>query len=118
MPHRNRKLEEQVKVAKKYKVDKPSMLHELRYGGAGLGIARMDKTHSDAWYKYQYYKPTDGKADVFGFVHFESKKEFNAYKKAEREYKRGEVKAPSTLSWILLLILGILLGASMVLFFS
>lgn len=72
---------------------KPSMLQELRY---------PEMRRSPAWYKYQYYKPADGRADEFGFVHFESKKEFDAYKRAEREFKHGQVKAPSRLEWFLL----------------
>jgi len=114
MPHRNRKLEEQVRVAKKYKINKPSMIQTLRYGEPQPAV----ETHTDAWYKYQYYQPTDGRADDFGFVHFESKKEFDAYKRAEREYKRGEVEAPSKLQWFLLFVLGLLVGATMIVYFS
>ena len=41
----------------------------------------MGIDHSNAWYKYQYYQPCDKRSDDFGFVHFESKKEFDRYKK-------------------------------------
>jgi hypothetical protein len=71
----------QIKVAKKYKIDRP-----------------------DTWYLYQVYAPHDGRADGLGYVHFENSRdmidfEVKNLKPVERKSKKTR---PTGLAWFIL----------------